>query len=237
MTFRLKPLIAGAGLSACAALAMAPGDAASCAPDPYIGSICATAVNYCPRQYSPAEGQILNIAQNTALFSLIGCIYGGDCRTTFALPDYRGRSLVGTGIAPGLSDVRLGLRRGEETVTLTVENLAPHSHNGVATFTGATIDTKVTLSASSDATSVSPATTGSYLMAAPRAGFDAVDMYTGTGTGLVELGGLSATSTFTGGGATVNVSDTGSGTPFEILPPQIGVQYCIAISGLFPPRN
>jgi microcystin-dependent protein len=84
--------------------------------------------NFAPRNWAFCQGQILPISQNTALFSLLGTTYGGNGQTTFALPDLRGRVAVHVGQGPGLSDYDLGQVGGAETVTLTLGQLAPHSH-------------------------------------------------------------------------------------------------------------
>ena len=68
---------------------------ASCGITPFIGQICTFAFNFCPRGFAPADGSLLSISENTALFALIGNLYGGDGQTTFALPDLRGRTTVG----------------------------------------------------------------------------------------------------------------------------------------------
>ncbi|MEJ1354924.1 MAG: tail fiber protein [Candidatus Sedimenticola sp. (ex Thyasira tokunagai)] len=81
-----------------------------------------------PNNYASADGQLLTIAQNTALFSLFGTTYGGDGRTTFALPDLRGRSAIGVGSGPGLTPQALGQIGGVESVTMTEANLPTHSH-------------------------------------------------------------------------------------------------------------
>src|SRR4051812_28387187 len=85
--------------------------------------------NFAPRGFASCEGQILAISQNTALFSLLGTTYGGNGQTTFALPDLRGRSAIGQGQGPGLSPYVEGQTGGSETVTLTVNQLPPHTHN------------------------------------------------------------------------------------------------------------
>lgn len=79
--------------------------------------------NFAPRGWAFCEGQLLPIAQYSALFSLLGTLYGGDGRTTFALPDMRGRVPVGVGNGPGLSSVKQGQKMGVETVTITNLNL------------------------------------------------------------------------------------------------------------------
>ncbi|WP_273446724.1 phage tail protein [Neolewinella agarilytica] len=90
---------------------------------PFLGQIVAFGGNFAPRGWAKCEGQLLAINQNQALFSILGTTYGGDGRTTFGLPDLRGRSMVGPGTGPGLSNVRLGERGGNETTTLTQANL------------------------------------------------------------------------------------------------------------------
>jgi microcystin-dependent protein len=96
--------------------------------DPYIGEISLFAGNFAPRSWAFCDGQLLPIAQNTALFSLLGTTYGGDGRTTFGLPDLRGRAAVHVGRGPGLSDWRWGEKGGTETVTLNLNQLPAHSH-------------------------------------------------------------------------------------------------------------
>ena len=86
--------------------------------DPLIGEIFLFAGNFAPRGFALCEGQLLPIASHSALFSILGTMYGGDGRTTFALPDLRGRSPVGTGTGAGLAAVSQGERYGSETVSL-----------------------------------------------------------------------------------------------------------------------
>jgi microcystin-dependent protein len=96
--------------------------------DPFIAEISMFAGTFAPRGWAFCDGQILPISQNTALFSLIGTIYGGDGRTTFALPDLRGRVPVGPRTGPGLSDYSLGARGGSEDNTIAVNNMPAHTH-------------------------------------------------------------------------------------------------------------
>jgi microcystin-dependent protein len=93
-----------------------------------IGEIRLFAGNFAPRAWAFCEGQLLPISQNTALFSILGTMYGGDGRTTFALPDLRGRAPLGVGHGPGLSDIRQGEKGGAEQVTLTTAQLPSHNH-------------------------------------------------------------------------------------------------------------
>lgn len=96
--------------------------------EPYVGEIRMFAGNFAPRGWAFCDGQLLAVSQNDALFSLLGTIYGGDGRTTFGLPDMRGRIPIHAGTGPGLSPRRLGARGGEESVTLTVNQLPSHTH-------------------------------------------------------------------------------------------------------------
>jgi microcystin-dependent protein len=97
--------------------------------DPFLGNITMFGGNFAPRGWAFCSGQLLPIAQNTALFSLLGTTYGGDGRTTFALPEMRGRLPVHQGSGPGLSPRALGARFGEETVLLTENDLGSHTHS------------------------------------------------------------------------------------------------------------
>lgn len=107
----------------------------------YLGSICVFGFNFCPRGTAEANGQLLPISQNSALFSLLGTFYGGDGRTTFALPDLRGRVIIGAGNGPGLTSFREGQKGGAETVTLTAGQLPPHTHTGHVNSSSAIGDT------------------------------------------------------------------------------------------------
>ena len=96
--------------------------------DPFIGEIMLVPYNFAPRGWAFCSGQILPIAQNTALFSLLGTTYGGNGTTTFALPDLRGRCAISSGQGPGLSNYSLGEVTGTENITLIANQLPPHGH-------------------------------------------------------------------------------------------------------------
>jgi microcystin-dependent protein len=106
----------------------------------YLGSITMFAGNFAPRGWAMCEGQILSIAQNTALFSLLGTTYGGNGQTTFALPDLRGRVPVHPGQGPGLPNVALGESAGSPTVTLTTSQMPMHNHSVAANESATTTD-------------------------------------------------------------------------------------------------
>ena len=120
---RLAPRLAAAALT----LGMvAPSVQAQA--EPFLGQLMLVGYNFCPRGWATTEGQLLSIAQNTALFSLLGTQFGGNGQTTFALPDLRGRAPIGQGNGPGLSPISIGEASGVETVTLTPNQMPMHVH-------------------------------------------------------------------------------------------------------------
>ncbi len=103
--------------------------------EPFVGQIRMFAGNFAPRGHALCDGQLLSVAQNNALFSLLGTTYGGDGRTTFGLPDLRGRVPIHPGSGSGLSARSIGQRSGSENVTLTKDQLPQHNH-GLVQGTG-----------------------------------------------------------------------------------------------------
>jgi len=96
--------------------------------EPFMGEIRMFGFNFAPRGWAKCEGQLLPISSNTALFSLLGTTFGGDGRTTFGLPDLRGRAAIGDGSGPGLTPRSWGAKGGQETVTLTAQQIPSHTH-------------------------------------------------------------------------------------------------------------
>lgn len=98
----------------------------------FIGQLLLVPYNFAPQGWAMCNGQLLSIAQNTALFSLLGTTYGGDGQTTFALPDLRGRVPLSSGQGPGLSNYTLGEAGGAESITLTAAQMPQHTHSANA---------------------------------------------------------------------------------------------------------
>ncbi len=109
--------------------------------EPFVGEIRMFAGNFAPRGWAFCDGQLLAVSQNDALFSLLGTIYGGDGRTTFGLPDLRGRIPIHAGTGPGLSPRRLGAKFGTEQETLTVSQLPGHTHTPWGASNGTPVNT------------------------------------------------------------------------------------------------
>lgn len=100
-----------------------------------MATIMLFAADFAPKSWALCNGQILNIAQNQALFSLLGTTYGGNGIQTFGLPDFRGRAAIGVGQGAGRSNYVLGQKAGAASVTLSISNLAAHTHPTTATLT------------------------------------------------------------------------------------------------------
>ncbi len=180
--------------------------------DVLLGSIMTVGFNFAPRGFAICEGQLLSIASNTALFSLLGTIYGGDGRTTFALPDLRGRVPIGMGQGPGLSNHSQGERGGNETQTLNVNQLPSHNH-------------VLQLSAAVQVSTSNPNSdeaAGGFLTNTSN------NFYATAGTAGNNLGGVSASGT---------AANTGGGQSFPIMQPYLVINYVIALEGIFPSRN
>ena len=107
------------------------------AQDPFIGEIEIVGFNFAPTGWATCDGQLLAISQNTALFSLLGTQFGGDGKSTFALPDLRGRMAIGQGQGPGLQNFVIGEAGGEEQVTLTVAQMPAHTHRAMGSSASA----------------------------------------------------------------------------------------------------
>lgn len=174
-----------------------------------IAEIRLFAGNFAPRNWAFCQGQILSIAQNTALFSILGTTYGGNGQTTFGLPDFRGRVAVGTGQGPGLSPYVLGQLGGTETVTLTVQQMPSHNH----------------LMNANEGNGKSQNPANGFLAAGvvPTQSNAAVSNYASSSDGTL----LSATA----------ISLTGGSQPHNNIQPYLGMNYIICLFGIFPSRN
>ena len=183
--------------------------------DAYIGQIEAFAFAYAPRGWAQCAGQVMAINQNQALFALLGTTFGGDGRTTFGLPDLRGRLAMGQGSGPGLTPRVIGEKGGEETHQLNVSEIPLHTH---AVAAAATADTTKNTSSPGKAVVLSK-TTGE------------------------AQGGDSLTINLYAADANPNqplapeaIGTTG-GMPHENRMPYLGVNLCICLQGIFPSRN
>jgi microcystin-dependent protein len=185
---------------------------------PFIGEIRPFAWNFAPRNYMFASGQILPIAQYTALFSILGTTYGGNGTTNFALPNLNGCMPVGNGSGPGLTPRVLGETFGTESVTVLTTEMPSHIHS---------VSTKVDAPGIGNMTGTP--TAGYYVTRfvydpPNNAGFSWYKPASGPNPTPTALHPLSVT--FTGGGQ-----------PHNNLQPFLVINWCIAIQGIFPTRN
>lgn len=173
----------------------------------YIGQIILFAGTFEPLNWAYCDGRLLSISQNQALFAIIGTTYGGDGRTNFALPDLRGRVPVGTGNRPGLTPRVLGQYGGEESVSLTPNQLPAHNHiaSVPASANGA------------DATS-------------PIGNIPAV-----INTDLGAVNAYTSTSKATGSLA-ASTGNTGDNQAHDNMQPFLCLSYIICLNGIFPSR-
>jgi microcystin-dependent protein len=199
------------------------------------------AANFNPRNWSLCYGQLMSIAQNQALFSLIGTYYGGDGRTTFGLPDLRGRGAVGAGTGPGLTPATIGEMKGHDYTTLVVSQLPAHHHT--ASWGQTSGSATGVASGSANVTPIAVADGGNLedptgaFPAALEDGYsnstsDHVNMapITGTVTAAVSITDVSITGN-------VTVNNTGSNSPISLWQPSTVLNYIICTAGLYPSRN
>jgi microcystin-dependent protein len=192
---------------------------------PFLGMLMLVPYTFAPRGWAFCQGQILSIAQNTALFSLLGTTFGGNGQTTFALPDLRGRVPNGAGQGSGLSNYTLGEVAGSENLTLLIANLPFHAHAASPANLKATLHAVNTPGNKQSAVGnvmakEASGVTATYSDAAPPVG----QSYP------LKMSDDAVTMAGTTDGA-------GGNQPFSILQPILTMNYCIALQGIFPSRN
>lgn len=201
------------------------------AQEGYISEIRVYAGTYPPRGWAFCEGQTLAISSNQALFSLIGCQYGGDCRTTFKLPDLRGRVAMGAGTGPGLTTRVQGSLIGWEDVTLNSLNLPSHTHT--ATVTGGSTGNNNILLSKDNAVRETPQAGDVPAVALFGPGLSATKVRSyGPATNTVNGQSIPGVST-----PTVTIGNSGSNSAVDIVQPSAVVRYIICMQGTFPPRD
>lgn len=182
----------------------------------YMGTIQLFAGNFPPRNFMFCQGQLLAISQYSALFSILGTMYGGDGRTSFALPDLRGRAPIGFGQGIGLTEVyEQGELGGSETNTILTSNMPPHNHAVQVAVNNAAANISTPAIGSSIAAPGTPSGRGS----SPTYGYINADPNTPLN------------------GKTASCGITGSGLPLNNMQPYQAINYIICVNGLFPSRS
>jgi microcystin-dependent protein len=176
--------------------------------DPFVAEIRILPFNFAPKGWAFCDGQLMPLSQNTALFSLLGTTYGGDGKSTFALPNLQGSAAMHPGQGPGLSLRDLGEMGGESYVTLLVSEMPVHTHVMNATIS----PSQTTLPANN--TSFGRSVGGSFYKA-------------NTPTVYGPLTQMAPQATTPAGGS----------LPHNNLQPYLTLNYCIALQGVYPPRT
>lgn len=180
--------------------------------DPYLGEIKMFGGNFAPRNWAFCDGQLLAIAQNQSLFSLLGTIYGGDGRTSFALPDLRGRIPINPGQGPGLSNRSIGSKFGGEQDTLLTNEIPGHSHT---------------------ATGQARCKDGNGNTDQAAGHIWSEDL--GTSSATYTTNG--ADDVMAADSVAVTLNNAGSNLGHANVQPSLGINYIIAILGTYPSRN
>ncbi|WP_135507107.1 phage tail protein [Roseovarius aestuariivivens] len=187
---------------------------------PFLGTIMQVGTTFCPRGWAEANGQLLPISQYSAVFALLGTMYGGDGRTTFGLPDLRGRFGMGVGNGPGLTPNRQGERIGLTEVTHSVLNMPTHSHTLLGTVSATVAASSNSPDNKSPANAFKPTFPAGALVYAETGNLDLV-----MGEGSVQF--IHAAS----------VSNTGGQQPVSNMQPYLAMKTCVALEGIFPSRS
>jgi microcystin-dependent protein len=175
--------------------------------EPFIGQIQAFGFNFAPMGWAPCDGRTLNIAQNSALYALLGVTYGGNGTTTFNLPDLRGRVAISQGQGPGLGTYTIGQQVGSENVSINQNQMPAHAHAVMA----ATV-------AGNEA-----CPTGAVLASVQDSEGNGIPLYTKTAPNVAM--------------APAAIGSTGQGQGHENRQLTLVVNFCIALQGIFPTRD
>jgi microcystin-dependent protein len=176
--------------------------------NPFVGEIRIFGFSFAPRNWAFCDGQLLSISQNTALFSLLGTYYGGNGTTTFALPNFQGRTGVQQGTGPGLSSYVIGEETGSETVTLTQGQLPLHNH---------VVNAIIPVAVTQELHSPTPAA----FLASSSPDFVYSDAAPSPNTSLWS-------------GA---IAVAGGNQPHDNTQPFLVLNFCICMAGVYPARN
>lgn len=175
---------------------------------PYIGEIRCFGFNFAPRDWAFCNGQLMPIAQNQALFAILGTIYGGDGQSTYALPNLKGRVPMHWGNGSSGLNTQIGEAMGQATVTLTTNEIPAHSHP----IDAADINPQATRTAAPSASSYLSASKGTFVYQKPP---------------------VTPNATF----SPKAITPTGNSFPHENMQPYLALNFCISLSGIFPSRN
>lgn len=190
--------------------------------EPFIGEIKMFGGNFAPRGYAYCMGQTMSISQNTALFALLGTTYGGNGQTTFGLPDLRGRSPVGQFQGPGLTPIVLGETGGVEGFTLLQSQMPIHTHTVASTCS-------ISVAGTPTSPALAPTQANAVLGGSVGGSASAAAIWSSAMKDPVPLANPCTVS--------VTLQAAGGSQPVAIRNPFLGVNFIIALDGIFPSRN
>ncbi|CAO3403968.1 phage tail protein [Azospirillum palustre] len=254
----MRKTLLSASFAIASSMALFSAPASACNVEPYIGSICTFAFDWCPQGYVVADGRNLTVRENQALFALIGYRYGGNNSDLFAIPDLRGRAAIGSGTGTGLANIAIGAKVGQQELLLSAAQVPLQPHTHTATFVGTGGGSGGSTTVPFTGTVNVPVTNGGNPVSAPTSG----NVYlgdiafndagsgatltgpyntTGPGTGAKVQGTASGTITvpntgITGGTVTVAPASANATQKVSTQSPAIGQTLCIATQGLYPNR-
>jgi microcystin-dependent protein len=202
--------------------------------NPYVSEIMYVAFDFCPKGWAPLEGGLLPLSQNTAVFALLGTTFGGNGKSNFALPDMQGRFAVGNGQGLGLENVNIGQSDGSHTKTLNITQVPLHNHtlNLLGTTEGSysnwNLNEKIALNSAGALTAEERLPRNNQLAASQLAQYSTIDTTFKDSLTVVRA---------KWGPDSARTNAVGQGLPMTVSPPYVTLKACIAMQGVFPPRN
>jgi microcystin-dependent protein len=200
--------------------------------EPFIGQIIMFAGNFAPRDWAFCDGELLPISQNQSLYSILGTTYGGDGRTTFGLPDFRGRVPIGQGQGNGLTSRIMGEQIGIEDITLSTAQMPIHSHAAKTTISGSSVTAKLKASSEVGTTNVP---LNNYLAKPSNIGLQSINMYDSSAD--IEMASDAIEIDLSAVTANTTTDDTGGNSAHNNIQPSLVMNYIICMNGVYPPRN
>lgn len=188
--------------------------------------------NFAPRDWAFCDGELLPISQNQSLYSILGTTYGGDGRTTFGLPDFRGRVPIGKGQGNGLTTRRMGEQIGIEDVTLSTAQMPIHSHAAETTISGSSVTAKLKASSAEGTTNVP---LNNYLAKPSNIGLQSINMYDSSAD--IEMASDAIEIDLSAVTANTTTDDTGGNSAHNNIQPSLVMNYIICVNGVYPSRS
>ena len=200
--------------------------------DTFIGQIIMFAGNFAPRDWAFCDGELLPISQNQSLYSILGTTYGGDGRTTFGLPDFRGRVPIGQGQGNGLTSRIMGEQIGIEDITLSTAQMPIHSHAAETTISGSSVTAKLKASSAEGTTNVP---LNNYLAKPSNIGLQSINMYDSSAD--IEMASDAIEIDLSAVTANTTSDDTGGNSAHNNIQPSLVMNYIICVNGVYPSRS